>query len=135
MTFEEGLVAKLKAAAGVTAITSIIVPVKGRAGADKAKDALPTQVIFSLVGRGDLDQVDEDTGYRLASFSLLCVSEDYITCVALADAVENALHFQHSGYGTVDVKSATVRSVEDGFIDGELGVYARAINVEFGYQR
>lgn len=134
MTFEEGLVTKLKAAAAVAAITTLVQPVKGQPASNSGEGNTPAQILYALVSRDDLEAINAPNPYREAVYDIACVAEVFGTVVALADAVEDALNFSATGYGTVEVLSASVQNVFDGTMD-DSGLFARTVQVKFGYRR
>jgi len=134
MTLEEGLVVKLNGAGPVAAITTIVSPIFGRAATNPQDGTAPTQIVFALVSRPDLASVNAPNPWRQSTFDLVCVAATYPLAVALADAVETALNFQTTGYGSMVLISASVRNVSDGSYS-DTGLFARTVQIEFGYNR
>lgn len=112
MTIEEGLVAFLKADAGITA------KVAGRIYQKKKpqKPNLPAIVIHRISANRDYDQGGHN-GYTVVRYQLDTYAADFAAAKQTADAVRLALSGFRGSMGGVEVSGVFLEGEQDGYDD------------------
>lgn len=122
-TIEEAAVSRLKADAGVLAITSKHHPLVA------PQNEVPPFTVYQVISAPEL----RNLGYVIPRLQIACWALTYAGAVALANVVRACFYNQHLTVAGVHFCSDIINTM-DGEPDLEAGHYCRIVDVRFYYR-